>query len=41
VQIQIDFFEVEHAVEAPVAVNTRRKEMSDELRKQVYQSFAS
>jgi hypothetical protein len=30
---------VEHAVEAHVGVNTRRKEMSDELRKQLYQAL--
>ncbi|KAL6842938.1 hypothetical protein ACP4OV_027251 [Aristida adscensionis] len=39
--VNFDFIEniTEHSMEAPVQVNQRRKDMSDELRKQVYQAL--
>jgi hypothetical protein len=33
------FLVLEHAVEAPVEANHRRKEMTDDVRKQVYQAL--
>ena len=33
------FFEIEHVAEANVQVHHRRKEMSEDLRKQVYQAL--
>ena len=36
---ECSFTEIEHVVEADVQVNQRRKEMSKDLRKQVYQAL--